>query len=52
MQMALIRYWRARGSPARLATLPSGEVQIQDRGAETVALDGHSLQVERTASRD
>ncbi len=51
MQMALIRYWRAHGSPARLATLPSGEVQIQDRGAETVALDGYSLQVERYSIR-
>ena len=51
MQMALIRYWRAHGSPARLATLPSGEVQIQDRGAETIALDGRSLQVERYSIR-
>ena len=51
MQMALIRYWRAHGSPARLATLPFGEVQIQDRGAETIALDGRSLQVERYSIR-
>lgn len=51
MQMALIRYWRAHGSPARLATLPAGEVQIQDRGAETIALDGRSLQVERYSIR-
>lgn len=47
MQMALIRYWRAHRSPAQLATLPAGEVQIQDRGAETIVLDGRSLQVER-----
>lgn len=47
MQMALIRYWRAHGSPARLATLPTGEVQIQDRGAETIAFDSRSVQVER-----
>ena len=51
MQMALIRYWRAHGSPAQLATLPTGEVQIQDRGAETIALDGRSLQVERYSIR-
>ena len=51
MQMALIRYWRAHGSPARAATLPTGEVQIQDRGAETIALDGRSLQVERYSIR-
>jgi imidazolonepropionase-like amidohydrolase len=47
MQMALIRYWRTHGSAAQLATLPAGEVSIQDRGAETIALDGRSLQVER-----
>ena len=51
MQMALIRYWRAHGSPAKLATLPTGEVQIQDRGAETIALDGRTLQVERYSIR-
>ncbi len=51
MQMALIRYWRAHGSPAQLVTLPTGEVQIQDRGAETIALDGRSLQVERYSIR-
>ncbi len=51
MQMALIRYWRAHGSPAHLATLPSGEVQIQDRGAETISLDGHELHVERYSIR-
>jgi imidazolonepropionase-like amidohydrolase len=51
MQMALIRYWRAHGSPAQLAILPSGQVQIQDRGAETIAFDGRNLQVERYSIR-
>jgi imidazolonepropionase-like amidohydrolase len=51
MQMALIRYWRAHGSPPQLATLPTGEVQIADRGAETIALDGRSLRVERYSIR-
>jgi len=51
MQMALIRYWRGHGSPTRLATLPSGEVQIQDRGAETIVLDGRGLPVERYSIR-
>jgi len=36
MQMALVRYWRAHGSPAHLTALPSGELQIQDRGGETI----------------
>src|SRR5579863_7832875 len=47
MQMALVRYWRAHGSPAHLTALPSGELQIQDRGGETIDVDGHSLQAER-----
>ena len=35
VQMELIRYWRTHGSPAELATLPSGSVKVQDRGSET-----------------
>jgi imidazolonepropionase-like amidohydrolase len=51
MQMALIRYWRSHGSPAHLTALPSGELQIQDRGAETIDIAGHSLQAERYTVR-
>jgi imidazolonepropionase-like amidohydrolase len=51
MQMALIRYWRAHGSPAQLATLPAGEVKIQDRGAETIDVGGKSIRVERYTVR-
>jgi imidazolonepropionase-like amidohydrolase len=47
MQMAMMRYWRAHGSPAVLATLPSGEVKIQDRGSETMDVGGRKIQVER-----
>jgi len=47
MQMAMMRYWRAHGSPAGLATLPSGEVKIQDRGPETIDVGGRKVQVER-----
>ncbi len=47
MQLAMIRYWRAHGSPAVLATLPSGEVKIQDRGPETIDVGGRKIQVER-----
>jgi imidazolonepropionase-like amidohydrolase len=47
VQMELIRYWRTHGSPAELPTLPSGAVKIQDRGAETIDVDGHNIQVER-----
>ncbi|MGB6475793.1 MAG: hypothetical protein WBF04_17220 [Candidatus Sulfotelmatobacter sp.] len=51
VQMELIRYWRSHGSPAHLATLPSGEVQIQDRGSETIDIAGRSIQVERFTVR-
>ncbi len=51
MQMAMMRYWRAHGSPAQLATLPTGEVKIQDRGAETIDIGGRSVQVERYSVR-
>ena len=47
VQMELIRYWRTHGSPAELPTLPSGAVKIQDRGAETIDVGGHNIQVER-----
>jgi imidazolonepropionase-like amidohydrolase len=51
MQMALIRYWRAHGSPAQLAMLPAGEVRIQDRGEETIEIGGRSIPMERYTIR-
>jgi len=51
VQMALIRYWRAHGSPPQLATLPSGEVRIQDRGVETIEIGGRSIPIERYTMR-
>lgn len=47
VQMEMMRYWRAHGKPAQLPTLPSGTVRIQDRGAETMQINGHDVQVER-----
>lgn len=47
MQMLLLRYWKAHGSPSRLALLPSGEVQITDRGPETVSLGEKKVALER-----
>ena len=51
VQMALVRYWRAHGSPAQLTMLPAGEVKIQDRGLETIEIDGRSVQMERYTVR-
>jgi imidazolonepropionase-like amidohydrolase len=47
MQMMLIRYWLAHGSPDRLRTFPSGEVHIEHRGADQVDLDGKKSSLER-----
>ena len=51
LEMALLRYWRSHGSPARLKTLPSGEVEIVDRGAETVAVGGRQVLLRRYSVR-
>jgi imidazolonepropionase-like amidohydrolase len=51
MQMALMRYWRTHGSPAQLATLPAGDVKIQDRGSETIDVGGRGIRVERYTVR-
>jgi imidazolonepropionase-like amidohydrolase len=47
MQMLLVRYWAAHGSPPELATLPSGHVRIEPRGEDTVSIDGKSEALER-----
>ena len=36
MQMLMVRYWAAHGSPAQLATIPSGSVKIEPRGQDTI----------------
>jgi imidazolonepropionase-like amidohydrolase len=40
MQMLMVRYWATHGSPAELATLPSGRVKIEPRGQDTVGVNG------------
>jgi imidazolonepropionase-like amidohydrolase len=47
VQMEMMRYWRTHGQPALLATLPEGTVRIQDRGSQTIEVDGKPIQVER-----
>ncbi len=36
MQMLMVRYWASHGSPAQLATLPTGVVKIEARGTDTI----------------
>ena len=40
MQMLMVRYWATHGSPAKLATLPSGTVKIEPRGQDTIHITG------------
>jgi imidazolonepropionase-like amidohydrolase len=47
MQMLLVRYWAAHGSPAQLATFPSGQVKVEPRGSDTITIDGKSQQLDR-----
>jgi hypothetical protein len=35
LQEALVRYWKRNGRPAQIAILPSGTVEIKDRGSDT-----------------
>jgi imidazolonepropionase-like amidohydrolase len=47
MQMLMVRYWAAHGSPAQLATLPRGQVKIEPRGPDTVSIDGKPQKFDR-----
>ena len=47
VQMMLVRYWRAHGSPKTLKTLPRGEVQIQELGVETFTIGGRQVQLHK-----
>jgi hypothetical protein len=47
VQMMMMRYWRAHGSPAEMPTLPRGTVKIRDRGRETIQVNGRNVSVER-----
>ena len=40
MQMLMVRYWSTHGSPAQLATLPTGSVKIEPRGQDTIHITG------------
>ena len=51
VQMMLVRYWRSHGSPRTLKTLPRGDVQIQDEGAETFTFGDHKVQLHKLSVR-
>ncbi len=45
--MEMMRYWLTHGKPAQMTTLPQGVVRIQDRGSQTVDINGKPVKVER-----
>jgi imidazolonepropionase-like amidohydrolase len=47
MQMLMVRYWATHGSPAQLATLPSGRVKIEPRGQDSIKIDGKDQAFDR-----
>jgi len=48
MQMLLVRYWAAHGSPAEFPILPTnGTVKIEPRGPDTFHVDGKDERLER-----
>ena len=47
MQMLMVRYWAAHGSPAQLATLPGGPVKVEPRGQDTIHVGGKDEKLDR-----
>ncbi|HKH99805.1 MAG TPA: amidohydrolase family protein [Candidatus Sulfotelmatobacter sp.] len=47
MQMLMVRYWATHGSPAQLATLPSGTVKVEPRGQDTIHLGAIAQKLDR-----
>ena len=47
MQMLMVRYWLSHGSPARLPTLPSGNVQVEPRGQDVFKIDSKEVKLDR-----
>ncbi|HEU4417057.1 MAG TPA: amidohydrolase family protein [Candidatus Angelobacter sp.] len=51
VQMMLVRYWHAHGSPKSIKTLPHGEVEIQDMGTEKFTIGGRQLELHKLSIR-
>ena len=47
MQMMLMRYWLANGSPAKLQTFPAGPIGIERRGQDQVESQGKTRTLDR-----
>ncbi len=47
MQMLMVRYWASHGSPAQLATLPTGSVKVEPRGQDTIRVGAKEEKLDR-----
>src|SRR5215471_11145174 len=47
IQMMLLRYWSGHGAARSLKTLPGGEAIIEDRGPDSIEIDGKQIPLER-----
>ena len=47
MQMLMVRYWATHGSPAQLATLPTGTVKVEPRGQDTIRVSDKDEKLDR-----
>lgn len=47
MQMLMVRYWAAHGSPATLTTLPHGAVKVEPRGQDTIRVGAKEEKLDR-----
>ena len=47
MQMLMVRYWATHGSPASLATLPTGSVKIEPRGQDAIRVGSKEVKLDR-----
>ena len=47
MQMLMVRYWASHGSPAQLATLPTGTVKIEPHGTDTIRVGAKEEKLDR-----
>nr|MBA3913990.1 amidohydrolase family protein [Terriglobales bacterium] len=47
IQMLMVRYWAAHGSPAELATAPRGSVRVEPRGEDSILIEGKPQKLSR-----
>lgn len=47
MQMLMVRYWAAHGSPSELPALPGGSLKIQPRGQDTIRVGTSEVKLDR-----